>query len=315
LKSLGLDLASLGAAPLETLQWTTTWGSEFSAELLPGGVGLSRLRLDEGLATRAEALGAEIVRAAEVRAVTFQGSHFSVRTKTLEFQARVVIGSYGKRSRLDRSRHPAGKHSDYVAVKHHYVGEFPKSLVSLNSFPGGYCGISRVEGDGINVCYLARASAIRAHGGLPGFERRVLRSNHALSARLDVLRPLHDRPLAIAQVDFSKKAPVADHMLMVGDAAQLVHPFLGNGIALALRSAMVGAHAISMFLNGAISRQALERDYAASWRSSVSLRAALGRALHPLFEVKSLSDLSCKAASLFPGLAQRMLGLSHGKDF
>ncbi|MEN9581616.1 MAG: hypothetical protein RJA70_4625, partial [Pseudomonadota bacterium] len=66
LKSLGLDLASLGAAPLETLQWTTTGGSEFSAELLPGGVGLSRLRLDEGLATRAEALGAEIVRAAEV---------------------------------------------------------------------------------------------------------------------------------------------------------------------------------------------------------------------------------------------------------
>jgi flavin-dependent dehydrogenase len=315
LSRLGLDLEALGGPPLERLQWTTSRGSEFSAALPCGGVGLSRLRLDGELAARAEALGAKIVRGAEVKEIRFRGNHFCVTGKQPEIRARVVLGCHGKRSLLDRARPFAGRHSDYLAVKQHYEGDFPAALVSLNSFPGGYCGVSGVEGNRVNVCYLARASAVRAHGGLARFEREVLRSNRALSAWLSALRPLGQRPLAIAQVDFAKQSPVDDHVLMAGDAAQLIHPFLGNGIALALRSAKLGAHAVSMFLGGALTRPELEREYATAWHSGIRARAAFGRALHPLFELELLSDLGCKAARLLPGLAQRMLGLSHGEEF
>ena len=46
------------------------------------------------------------------------------------------------------------KKSPYLGVKIHVKGNFPEDLVALHNFKGGYCGVSKVENDTINLCYI-----------------------------------------------------------------------------------------------------------------------------------------------------------------
>ena len=74
-----------------------------------------------------------------------------------QLHSTIVIGAFGKRSVVDKSldRSFMSKRSPFLAVKHHVKGEFPADLIALHNFTGGYAGISAVEGQQLNLCYLA----------------------------------------------------------------------------------------------------------------------------------------------------------------
>src|SRR5690606_11895681 len=77
-------------------------------------------------------------------------------------------------------------------------------------------------------------------GGPLGLLQRAL-GNPALAARIGGAAPLEDTLLAIARTPFSPKEPVANGVLLVGDAAGLTPPFLGVGVANALRAGLEAA--------------------------------------------------------------------------
>ncbi|MCP5570310.1 hypothetical protein NL300_28085, partial [Klebsiella pneumoniae] len=86
----------------------------------------------------------------------FDKSSFVVETASGNIlQADLVIGAFGKRSNLDvsLSRKFIKKKSPWLAVKAHYTCDVPENEVSLHNFKGGYCGISKVENNAVNVCY------------------------------------------------------------------------------------------------------------------------------------------------------------------
>ena len=89
--------------------------------------------------------------------VQFVDDRFHIVTNdSSKFEAEIVVGAYGKRSNIDVNLdRPFMKvSSPYLAVKAHYEGSFPDDLVCLHNFDGGYCGLSKVESDRINVCYI-----------------------------------------------------------------------------------------------------------------------------------------------------------------
>ena len=121
-----------------------------------GGFGISRYQLDFILSEKAKKNNVLIIQDT-VTDVDFKEDVFSVETKNKQkFTSKICIGSYGKRSTLDvkLKRGFIKKRSPYLGVKFHLKGSFSENLVALHNFKGGYCGVSKVENNTINVCYI-----------------------------------------------------------------------------------------------------------------------------------------------------------------
>lgn len=316
LRELGLDVFALGAKELTRFELSSRKGRTFRSALDLGGFGLSRYRLDEALLDLARKSGAQVVQGARVRNV-IASTVYRVECPEHPLVARVVLGCFGKRSRLDATlkRPNARRRSPYVAVKRHYRGKFPSDLVGLHVVPGGYCGISAVEEDVVNVCCLTDSQTLKRQGGLTAFEHRGLRENPVLADYLDQLTPLFAAPLVISQVDFAAKQAVHDHVLMLGDAAGMIHPLAGNGMAMALRAAATVTPLVQRFLDGQLKRAELEAAHAQSLQRQFRARVAVSRGLQRLFESRRLSEALCSTANALPSLARLVIRSTHGSQF
>jgi flavin-dependent dehydrogenase len=76
---------------------------------------------------------------------------------------------------------------------------------------------------------------------------------------------------------FRKPQPERDGILMAGDAAAFVDPFVGDGISLALRSGSLAGTCLIPFFAGSISLPQAARDY----------RSAYEQRLTPVFRTSS----------------------------
>ncbi len=317
LSRLGVDLDGLGAKPLGRFELSSMEERHFESPLDLGGFGLSRYRLDHALYAVAEAAGVNLHLQTAVTGVTAHESYHTVGAGGAETRARLVLGCFGKRSKLDHTlkRPHAKRRSPYVGVKRHFRGPFPQDLVGLHTVPGGYCGISAVENDLVNVCYLTHTIALHDNGGIAHFEERGLRANPLLGRYLDQLSPAFERPLVISQVDFARKKTAQDHVLMLGDAAGLIHPLAGNGMAMALRSAALLAPFAAQFLRGDLTRRQLESRHTQIWHREFGTRRYVSWGLQSVFESATLSEAMCGAANAIPALARLVIRSTHGSTF
>jgi 2-polyprenyl-6-methoxyphenol hydroxylase-like FAD-dependent oxidoreductase len=132
---------------------------------------------------------------------------------------------------------------------------------------------------------------------------------------LDQLTPVFERPLVISQVDFAQKKTVQDHVLMLGDAAGLIHPLAGNGMAMALRSAALLAPVAAQFLRGDSTRRELESRHTQIWHREFGTRRHVSWGLQSVFESATLSDAMCGAANAMPAVARLVIRSTHGSTF
>jgi flavin-dependent dehydrogenase len=314
IRSLGLDVFGLGAKRLTRLEVSSKGGRAFRSPLDLGGFGLSRYRLDAALLLAAQAHGARVELATTVKHVEATGDVYRVHASQGSVAARLVLGCFGKRSKLDHglARPHTTRRTPYVAIKRHYRGSFPSDVVGLHVVPGGYCGISAVEDDMVNVCCLTDARHLKANGGLEAFERDGLRSNPLLAHYLAQLTRDSSAPLTVSQVDFGRKGAVHEHVLMLGDAAGLIHPLAGNGMAMALRSAATVSALVTRFFRGGTTRARLETAHTHAFRREFRLRLQVSRVLQQLFESTPLSEALCATANALPALARFVIRSTHG---
>jgi flavin-dependent dehydrogenase len=317
LQRLGLDVAALGAKQLKRFELSSQRGRRFTCELTLGGFGLSRFRLDHTLLELASKVGVSIHQKSPVVDITWDSDHHRLVTPNGEWRCRMVLGCFGKRSKLDYTlqRPHAKRRSDYVGVKRHFRGPFPQDLVGLHVIPGGYCGISAVEDDVVNVCYMTSATALKANGSVAHFEARGLRRNPSLGEYLAQLSPALDRPLVISQIDFGSKDSVHHHILMLGDAAGAVHPLAGSGMAIALRTAATVTPLVTQFFRGELTRSELEGRHRRTVQSEFGTRRKVSKGLQHCFESETWSEVMCRAAVTFPALARLVIRSTHGSKF
>ncbi|MGB3850979.1 MAG: FAD-dependent oxidoreductase, partial [Tunicatimonas sp.] len=255
----------------------------------------------------------------QVQEVRFQDDHFVVTLPQNEQQtARLVVGAYGKRARLDKAldRPFMQQRSPYIGVKYHLKIDFPDDLIALHNFEGGYCGISRVEGDRCNLCYLGSRASLRKHGSIEAMEEQVLGRNPHLR---DIFRRgefLFDRPEVINEISFEPKQPVVAHVLMVGDTAGLITPLCGNGMALAIHSAKILAELVERhYRPEGFDRGVLERAYAQGWRRHFATRLWAGRQIQRLFGSRWMSEGGVQLMKTLPGVAAQLMRRTHGRAF
>jgi flavin-dependent dehydrogenase len=100
---------------------------------------------------------------------------------------------------------------------------------------------------------------------------------------------------------------------MIGDAAGLIHPLCGNGMAMAIHSAKIAAELIHKYSKKAsFSRKNLEIEYQAVWHKTFHKRLQMGRLLSKLLLNSYLTNVSMKIVSRFPTLFRFIVKQTHG---
>ena len=319
LQSIRAYPADLHPVAVRTFQLTSTSGRSSTMPLDLGGFGISRYALDHFLYQRAQQAGASFRLNTQVQDVAFQGDRFLVTLPQNELlEARLVIGAYGKRSRLDKQLHRRfmEQRSPYIGVKYHVITDFPDDRIALHNFEGGYCGISRVEGGKYNVCYLGSRASLRRHGSIEALEERVLWKNPYLRKLFQESEFLLDKPEVINEVSFAPKRPVVQHILMSGDTAGLITPLCGNGMALAIHSAkLLSKLIIDYYQPNGFDREGLERAYAQEWNRKFATRLRVGRNVQRLFGRGWVSEVGVQLVKTFPAVAGQLMSRTHGEVF
>ncbi|QNR83458.1 FAD-dependent monooxygenase [Pedobacter riviphilus] len=312
---LGLDIENLAPTLISDLLFTSLSGKSIKTKLPLGGFGLSRYTIDHYLYTELIRRKINVIHDRVVQ-INFANNQFTVATANHTFAAAYVIGAYGKRSSIDvkLNRSFINKRSPYLAVKAHYRADFPNNLVSLHNFKGGYCGVSKVENDRLNICYLANYEHFKKYKSILTFQENVLYKNRYLRAIFENATSLFDIPLTIGQISFERKEPVYNHILMIGDTAGLIHPLCGNGMAMAIHAAKIVSELLHQRIEGRISsRAALEESYTAHWNSEFKSRLKMGRMLSSLLQSTNFESLAINALIKMPFLLNKIIKQTHGK--
>jgi flavin-dependent dehydrogenase len=173
------------------------------------------------------------------------------RTETVDdlrsIKAKLIVGAWGRWGRFDQQLQRAfvrdRAHRNF-GFKRHYRGPQPESI-DLYSFRRGYLGVSPIEGGETNVCGLVHESRLHQHKGRWDAFVEMLRNEEApLDAMYGRYEPAQDHFLSSEPVIFRARSAVEGGVMMIGDASGVIDPLTGNGMAMAMQSALLAARHI-----------------------------------------------------------------------
>jgi len=317
LNFLEINPFDFGAVKIDNFQLSTTNNKLITAKLPLGGFGISRYKLDFVLSEKAIKNGVIIIQDTVLN-VDFKDDIFNIETKENSiFTSKIAIGAFGKRSLLDvkMERSFIKKKSPYLGVKIHVKGNFQEDLVALHNFKGGYCGVSKVENDAINLCYITSFSSFKKYKNIDDFQENVVFKNIFLKEMFQNSKPIFEQPLSISQISFETKKPVENNMILCGDSAGMIHPLCGNGMSMAIQSAQIASKLILNYLNNEnSSRKELENTYISTWNKQFSWRLKSGHFIAKLFRNDKIANILLQILSKMPFLLPIIIKQTHGKS-
>jgi flavin-dependent dehydrogenase len=313
---LDINPFDFGAVKIKNFQLSTTKSKLISARLPLGGFGISRHQLDFVLLEKAQENGVTILKDSVLN-IKFSNDVFSVETKENKtLSSKITIGAFGKRSLLDvkMERKFIQKKAPYLGVKIHVKGDFPEDLVALHNFKGGYCGVSKVENNAINLCYITNYTSFKKYKNIEDFQEQVVFKNKFLKGIFQNSEAVFEKPLTISQISFETKKPVENHILMCGDSAGMIHPLCGNGMSMAIQSAQLASVLILNYLNGDLnSRKELEKQYIRKWNKKFGVRLKAGHFIAMLFRKDKIAAFLLEILKKLPFLLPLIIKQTHGK--
>lgn len=322
LDGLGYPLSDLELPIIKELLVSAPNGNFITQDLPLGGFGISRHKIDSEMAAIARSNGVEVREGTKVSDVIFSNNVFQVKTPGSVVSAKLVCGTFGKRSNLDvkwkRSfaNHRPNKLNNFIGVKYHIEASVPAERIALHNFQDGYCGVSRIEEGKSCLCYLTTAENLRRNGNsIASLEENVLHKNPLLRAIFKESKLLYDAPLTISQISFERKSQVENHILMIGDAGGMITPLCGNGMSMALHASKIAAGLITQFLQGRFNRQQLEDEYIQEWKLLFNKRLNAGRLMQRMFGSEWVTNKFIFAVKPFPKLISYLIRQTHGEPF
>jgi flavin-dependent dehydrogenase len=249
LHALGIDVASLGAAPIDYVRLAAA--SRAAEAPLPfPAASLTRKALDTALIAEAIAAGVRVERGRSVQALS--------RTATNAWQATLDDGTTYEAATafLASGKHDLRGHSrpkdpdQWVAFKMYFRLSPAQTADLANAselmlYPGGYGGIQPVEGSIANLCCVVQQRYLPAGSDRwESFLARMQQDCPHLAMRLAGAEPLLARPIAIAHIPYGYvRRTTDDGLYCIGDQAAVIPSFTGDGISIALHTARCAAAA------------------------------------------------------------------------
>jgi len=322
LESLGYPLSDMDLPAIKQLLVSSPNGNTLSHSLPLGGFGISRYKIDSELAAIASSSGAIVLENEHVNDVIFDGRLFNLQSTSFKIKATCVVAAYGKRSNLDiKWKRPfaiqkPGKLNNYIGVKYHIKTAAEADEIVLHNFADGYCGMSKVENNEYCLCYLTTARNLKNSGNnIEAMEKNILYKNPLLKKIFVNAEFVNKEPVTIAQVAFTQKKQVEDHVLMVGDAAGMITPLCGNGMSMALHASKIAAESITAFLRHKITRAQMESAYSLQWNHLFAKRLRTGRIVQRMFGKPWITNVFIAILKPFPRLVEYIIRQTHGEPF
>lgn len=322
LESLGYPLSDMDLPVIKQLLVSSPGGKTLLQTLPLGGFGVSRYKIDAELAQIARSNGALVHENERVNDVVFDDNCFTVHTTAAVIKARCAVAAFGKRSNLDvKWKRPfavqrPGKLNNFIGVKYHIKIDAPADQIVLHNFADGYCGMSQVENNTFCLCYLTTARNLKKSGNsIESMEQNILFRNPLLKEVFSKAEFIRAAPVTIAQIAFTQKEQVEDHILMLGDAAGMIAPLCGNGMSMALHSSKLAAADITAFLQHKTSRQQMEENYSHEWKKRFAARVRTGRFIQRLFGHPLLTNVFIAVMKPFPKITAYLIRQTHGEPF
>lgn len=301
---------------ISRFQLTSIKGRSIETPLDMGAFTISRYEFDFFLYQKAIAVGVTVLEKTTVEQIHYQKDYFEVTCRGGgRVEGKIVIGAYGKRSSLDRKldRKFFSYSSPYIGVKYHVRTDFPADLVALHNFKDGYCGVNRIEDGKTNICYLSHRKNLKTSNSVADMEQNILHQNPHLKTLWEQSEFLYDKPLVINEISFATKTAIEQHVLMCGDAAGMVTPLCGNGMAIAIRSARICATTIlEHYSSKRFDRIQLEKSYQKRWKKQFRKRLWIGRNIQSLFGGEKISEFAVGLAQNARPIANYLMKQTHG---
>lgn len=271
LRRMGIeaDLRSAGYRPVREYRIVSSWGESVRAAVPPFGKGaeysyvVPRRELDALLVAHAHAAGVDVrhgvratgctVGAGGVPSVTAESVDSGVRHR---LEARVVVAADGSRGSFSRRVLPSSRlEPTAVAIRAYMEGvETPDRALSFfldrHLLPGyGWVFPSSASDAPANVGVGMLTSSLRRRsGGLRALFDWFTRSSPMARPYLSAARALSQPAAFPLRMSFPRGRRRAGPVLFAGDAADLIDPLSGEGIAYALESGAAAATAITAAL-------------------------------------------------------------------
>jgi flavin-dependent dehydrogenase len=265
--------------------------------------GVSRMFLDDLLLRTAGQRGAE--RRDGVAVTDLTG-----------LEARIVVGAWGRWGRFDQQLRRAfvrdRSHRNF-GFKRHYVATASRqpptanSFIDLYAFRRGYLGVNAVEGGITNICGLVHGSRLTGHKGRWDTFVETLRTEEPrLEELYGAYEPAQEHYLSSEPVIFRARSAVEGGVFMIGDASGILDPLTGNGMAMAVQSALLVAPLLITLLEQPSRRAAIENEYRHRHRAFFASRIAWSRRVAALLSRPRLLDAAL-AAVRAPAVGELLL--------
>ncbi|MGZ4825256.1 MAG: NAD(P)/FAD-dependent oxidoreductase [Terriglobales bacterium] len=236
-------------------------GAMMQAPLPAPAASIERYSLDLALWRAAESAGVDARQQTAANKLTREDRNWRVETSAGDFLSRSVIDASGRWSNLRASPAPA---EFSVGVKAHLASDIAEpDTVDLYFFRGGYCGVSRVNRDEVNLCAMLSSAELRSSHDQP--LQRILAAHPDLQQRSAHWRRTSEVVITSPLV-FRAVAPAENAVLRAGDAAGFIDPFAGDGISLALRSGTLAAQCLREVWQDGCDVDLAAREYSAAYR-------------------------------------------------
>lgn len=292
---------------------STASGNSIECNLPLGGIGISRKTLDLALYKKAVSLGAEIKFNDKVREVKYLNGQFELTTsKGEQYQADQVIAAFGKGAGwMSYSDMQQEGRLVQLGVKQYFEHPMADDLVVLHNFKGGYCGAVKVEDGSVDVAYMVRQDIFSQYKSPERLEKALLHANPFLKDILVNGTEILDKPLTVSNFQLGNKALVKDHVLYAGDAAAMIPPASGNGMAMAIWGGRLVAGSCHLYFQNGLERSELERHYQSAWQKKMRRRLIWGQQFQKLMGSTWPAEAAMGVLKTFPAILPKLISLTH----
>ena len=307
-------LTGAGAVHLSEVRIASIKGDVLDSRLPGSPLGISRYRLDDLLRKAAINAGAKLV-PAEVSAIDRTKSGYAITYGSGTDEARIAFGAFGRRTKLDRvlDREHLKSTSPYLAFKIHARMNNADNRINLFAFDGGYCGISAIEGEKVNVCWITHIDAFKAAGGSPAnMIESTLSTNPLFSDYLQKMDFEGEKFYSSNQLSFTSKPCVENGIIMIGDASGMIAPLCGDGMAMAIDSALLASESSIDYLRGTITQTEMFEKYRSQRHDRYRSRMVLGRMLHHSLTRPMVASLGIRVLKKMPAATRALVRYTRG---
>jgi len=281
--NLGVSDAMLAAGPsaiTETVFYSTRGhhvtipSSWFGG---PAALGLSRAVMDNLLLRRAQESGVNVLEGTSISELIIDGNNvLGVKIKIdgheQDYRVPLTIDATGRARVLTRKLNTSEHRSraTLIAFKAHLRNtRVAHNACEIYFYPEGYGGLSTIEGEISNLCFIISAEQVKRHHSDPQMVMREMVMKNRRAAYTLAHAEAESEWLSASWERFGPQRPnPARGLLAIGDAAAFIDPFTGSGMLMAFESGELAATVILRYREKLASQEslaALGAEYTAAY--------------------------------------------------